>query len=119
MQWLEAAQRISWCVLCLVILARTHFGVSLIPPAAEPLVGFWFGGAILLALVLFIARPLVRLRGNRTVQRFAFQLCPGCRYHLAHLPDPGVCPECGRAFSREELKRAWVTAYAKEHWLYG
>lgn len=31
--------------------------------------------------------------------------CPACRYELSNLPD-GPCPECGRAFTLQELRAA-------------
>lgn len=34
------------------------------------------------------------------------QACPRCGYTLEALPDEGVCPECGRTYSPDLLRRA-------------
>lgn len=34
------------------------------------------------------------------------QVCPRCAYPLADLPDEGVCPECGRAYDPDLIRRA-------------
>jgi len=38
-------------------------------------------------------------------------ICLRCHYPLRSLPDAGVCPECGLAYTREETVRIWTRAY--------
>lgn len=34
-------------------------------------------------------------------------LCWHCGYHLKGLTTSGICPECGKAFDHDELRRLW------------
>jgi hypothetical protein len=44
---------------------------------------------------------------ERFLRRHSFALCTGCQYPLSGLGATGVCPECGRAFTREDSQSFW------------
>ncbi len=50
-------------------------------------------------------------RAKAVVEAADFKICPRCRYSLKGLDDQGDCPECGRRYSQDELRRTWTAAY--------
>ncbi|MCC7388095.1 MAG: hypothetical protein IT431_04925 [Phycisphaerales bacterium] len=43
-------------------------------------------------------------------------LCIHCAYPIAHTPDEGVCPECGRPFRLAESRAKWRSALRLDEW---
>jgi rRNA maturation endonuclease Nob1 len=42
------------------------------------------------------------------IRRGNLLVCPGCEYSLENSKESGVCPECGRAYDMDEVRRTWV-----------
>jgi predicted amidophosphoribosyltransferase len=61
-------------------------------------------GGFVLAVVAFVLERRVLTR----VQRGNLMVCPGCEYSLENSGSEGTCPECGRAFEIEEVRKGWV-----------
>ncbi len=59
-------------------------------------------------LGLFLASFRVQHRLVRTLREGDYRYCPGCCYDLRGVADPGVCPECGRPYSRADLAEDWA-----------
>jgi hypothetical protein len=59
-------------------------------------------------LVLVIAAFILERRTLARVRRGNLLVCLGCEYSLENSGSEGVCPECGRAFEIEEVRRDWV-----------
>jgi hypothetical protein len=41
------------------------------------------------------------------------RLCPECDYDLSACPASGDCPECGRAYTPQSLKKHWESLYTQ------
>lgn len=46
-------------------------------------------------------------RFKRRVTALGFRMCKHCGYDLREIPEPGPCPECGRAFDVAKLASYW------------
>lgn len=93
----------------------------LLPAAAIPLAItsvlvnrlFWGVGAVILAF--FAAKVMIergRWRYASAARDAEFQLCCGCGYDMSGCADAGACPECGRAYVREESRGVWMSSCA-------
>lgn len=65
----------------------------------------WLPAAVVPVLI-----PLYRRHVRALVRRHKGVVCLGCAYDLAGADSFGVCPECGRAFVKDQLPRAWARA---------
>jgi hypothetical protein len=65
----------------------------------------WLPAALVPVLI-----PMYRSRVLALVRRHRGVVCMGCAYDLAGADSFGVCPECGRAFVKDQLPRAWARA---------
>lgn len=94
-----------WAPLALLLgAAQLWTTANLASGQARQLAGILLRGLLLLHLILLYAwgiRLLVRLR------KTGWWLCAGCGRDLRGAPEPGLCPQCGWAFSVERLRRAW------------
>lgn len=68
----------------------------------------WTSAAVCVCLIIPIA--VVSLRRHHALYCMVRQrqgaVCLGCRYPLPH-DEIGVCPECGRGFTKEENRKYW------------
>lgn len=79
----------------------------------------WADRHFMLLSMLPIAAAIIALtiwwacwsRSRQLLQRADFRLCPRCRYDLSACQTDGTCPECGRAYTRAELRELWKAAY--------
>ncbi len=99
---------------------RVWFGACAVALLAEFLldsfldIGLGFTVLSVTFAVALAAAVSVQMTGRsavRTLRKLNYRLCPDCRYILNRLPDAGFCPECGRAYSADELKKLWTKAY--------
>jgi len=67
------------------------------------LVFVYLGGIVIISLVVRCLEQ--RLRGR--AQAAGWRLCPNCLYPLEG--NEGICPECGRAYTIDGLKRDWLS----------
>lgn len=63
------------------------------------------------AVIAAAAWLLCWSRSKRLIQRTGLRLCPGCRYDLSACQTDGACPECGRRYTHDDLRRLWKAAY--------
>jgi hypothetical protein len=64
---------------------------------------------LVIGIIAFIYQRAKR-RVNRVVKASDGRACWYCVYDLSGLPSPGVCPECGRLYEHDDLRRRWRTA---------
>lgn len=50
-------------------------------------------------------------RDLAALKRLDFRVCLFCRYDLSRLPEAGACPECGKTYEVDLLKRSWIWTY--------
>lgn len=62
-------------------------------------VGAWVAEIKLIALLVGAGLSLAGFKMKRIVHARKDLFCIHCGYSLDSLPDPGVCPECGRAYT--------------------
>lgn len=106
----KAVTRTKWTFLWIHLSVCAAFGVwgwlswaGIVP---------WDTGAF---MILFHTSVYVNLAlwalNRRRIYRQAmaayYMLCDDCLYDLREVTSP-VCPECGKAFTRSSLRRAWL-----------
>ena len=93
---------------CTWIGATVFFGWVLFPPG-DPRNGIlnpYMGYAFPFYMIVRWASYGVRTR--RKLNRHAWLLCPTCEHDLRGLEgDPLICPECGREWTAEQIRRSW------------
>ncbi|QOJ00634.1 MAG: hypothetical protein HRU70_09080 [Phycisphaeraceae bacterium] len=100
--WLIVLIAIALLVLITLTLDRsTHSGVAL-----SSLI--LYAGYIALASTLLLHRR----RHAKRIENAQWALCPTCGYDLRTLPQRGACPECGRTYSRDAVRRFWINKYS-------
>lgn len=77
---------------------------------------WWAMGPLLLYYGLLVIGPtiaavadwVVARRMRRRSRESGYRHCGHCLHDLRGLGSGGACPECGRAFEMDELRRAWM-----------
>lgn len=65
----------------------------------------YFALSVILLGLVWMGLKTRRLKEQ--VRESGLSLCPDCGYDLRGLRDPGVCPECRRAFDRRRDSLYW------------
>jgi rubrerythrin len=68
--------------------------------------------ALVILLIVLVVRHEKRLHAR--VRKMGYLFCPYCDYDLKGLPQKHVCPECGRPYDADELRREWEEAFPPE-----
>ena len=65
-----------------------------------------------LRIVLMVGAVIWFFAGMRRIRREVRELngfvCWRCGYRLNGLAEAGTCPECGKAYALDELRRRWM-----------
>jgi hypothetical protein len=83
-------------VLAILCLEKQFFGAGIIP--------LLVGGLLIAVPAVVLERRLLS-----RVRKAELLVCPRCEYSLANSGERGICPECGRPFEIESVRRAWVS----------
>lgn len=102
-------RRVVWFVLLIVALSLTSplatlllrnrvpawafVAAATVPGLGCGLLSVWFGRAM--------AREI------KHAERLAWNRCWDCGYDLTGVAAAGICPECGRAYARDDLAAKW------------
>jgi hypothetical protein len=68
-------------------------------------------GAIVLASASQIMNFAGQWRARKRLKETHALLCLGCGFDLTKHGEEGICPECGREFSRQRLLEEWNRTY--------
>lgn len=58
-------------------------------------------------LYMWGGTKIVKRRFEKRLRRADYLLCPECGYNLCGTASPSRCPECGRAYDRDEVVTLW------------
>ncbi len=97
----------AMCLVCALLLA--YLFVSKIWPVDR----IWIALVVVCAAIVpvgIVCYQQFRLR--RQVRNLDYRVCRKCFYNLTGLPDDGLCPECGKPYSRQSLAKHWGKALA-------
>ncbi len=95
--------------LCVLV----GFFISLMHPLFGNFVLGWSYLTFYLPLCVTMLYFSLRFRKMKQRVQEAFGLlCYYCEYDLRGSPEEGACPECGKSFSKEQLRQKWA-----KHWL--
>jgi len=102
-------RRVAWFVLLIVGLSLTspvatfllrnkvpawaYVVATAVPGLGSGLLSMWFGRAM--------------VREMKQAERLGWKRCWHCGYDLTGVAADGVCPECGNAYTREDLATKW------------
>lgn len=97
-----------WFLLWIVAVVYMYFSLRTI---GRPRLWLFHNPAFTYVLIVpmfapFIALAITVRRLRRRLQRLDYRMCLCCEYDLHDLPDDGVCPECGKPYSRSKTIEA-------------
>ncbi len=105
----QFVKRLRWLNLIFLLLIPYWIWLWPGPPG--------WRGPLLIALPQFVVIGIIafvyyraKRRVARVVKASDGRACWHCVYDLSGLPTPGVCPECGRPYEHDELRRRWRAA---------
>jgi hypothetical protein len=96
----------AWLVGATIAAAAFVVGWTWDPSRATQ----WIAGVLLVVgLLLMLALMWLDPQDDdeEAIRRHSFLLCSHCYYPLAGLEGERRCPECGQAFTPEEVERFW------------
>lgn len=93
-------------VVMLKFLPRSFapFALSLGPLA-------WFSAVGIAVCAVKLSEA--HMDGKKIAAEARWKICPSCEYDLSALEDRGTCPECGDAYTVEELSKIWSAVYER------
>ena len=97
------------------VIVAVVLGTVFMPGGRGRVGGVWAAVAVF-ALLPMLHVLIYRLNSavDATVDNLKakqFKVCDQCRYDLTKHADEGVCPECGKAYTRASLEAAWRRVY--------